>query len=322
MTPAPEPLRRRALAAGSVVLAIVAGLLLTGGNPTGIVLPPPGPPLREPEQTALTVAHRGDQVRAPENTLPAFEAAFEVGADLVEADVRLSRDREPVIIHDATLDRTTDGHGLVAARSLAELRRLDAGGWFDPRYRATPIPMLTELLDLLAEQPGRSRLMLELKGSWRAAEVSGMVEQIHERGLRDRVVVGSFSPVTLSFLLQAAPDIPRVVIRHTLPADAVRWARMAGASAFLTTPGSLASQRDQVVALREAGIDVLVYTLNERAAWRRAVALDADGIISDVAASLRPWMIVHARADGVVVGRVAPEREIVAVGGGSRPQFR
>lgn len=116
----------------ALVLSLVAGALL--------LALPPGP---------RACAHRGDQKAAPENTLPAILSAVRKGAHQVEFDVHLSRDGRLVVIHDPTVDRTTDGTGAVSSLTLAELRRLDAGIWFSPEFVGTPIPTLEEVLAVL-----------------------------------------------------------------------------------------------------------------------------------------------------------------------------
>src|SRR5215475_6599931 len=95
----------------------------------------------------LVIAHRGASGTCPENTLAAFRRAQELGAHMIELDVQLTRDGEVVVMHDWTLARTTDGRGRVASRTLAELRQLDAGSWFDPGYAREPVPTLREVLD-------------------------------------------------------------------------------------------------------------------------------------------------------------------------------
>lgn len=92
-------------------------------------------------------AHRGDLKNAPENTLPAFELAVQKGAAQIEFDVTLSRDRRLVILHDSTVDRTTNGRGRVAEMNFAELRKLDAGSWFHPRFAGVRVPTLEETLE-------------------------------------------------------------------------------------------------------------------------------------------------------------------------------
>src|SRR5690606_11528357 len=111
-------------------------------------------------QTMKVTAHRGASAYAPENTMAAFEMALEMGADGIELDVQMSRDGHLVVIHDPTLERTTDGSGLVAQYTLAELRRVDAGAWFDERFRGQRIPTLAEVFELVR---GKALLNVELK---------------------------------------------------------------------------------------------------------------------------------------------------------------
>ena len=110
----------------------------------------------------LVIAHRGDTAAAPENTLAAFTAAIDAGADGIELDVHPSRDGAPVVHHDYYLERTTNGSGLVTDHTVAELRALDAGAWFDERFAGESVPTLEEVLSLAA---GRVRLEIELKGT-------------------------------------------------------------------------------------------------------------------------------------------------------------
>src|SRR5215813_5859761 len=98
--------------------------------------------LVQPGQPPFTSAHRGFSTIAPENTMPALEAAWKAGATVAEIDVRLSRDGELVLMHDRGLERTTDGRGPVSEMSWAELQRLDAGRWFTDSFAGTRIPSL------------------------------------------------------------------------------------------------------------------------------------------------------------------------------------
>lgn len=111
------------------------------------------------------VAHRGSRINRPENTLAAFEEAIRVGADGIELDVHLSKDGEIVVIHDETVDRTTNGVGLVKDMTVAELKELDAGIWFDTEYAGQRLPTLREVFELLAERQYKGVLNIELKTS-------------------------------------------------------------------------------------------------------------------------------------------------------------
>ena len=108
----------------------------------------------------FVIAHRGYSGRAPENTLPAFEAAIEAGAPALELDVRLTKDRVPIVFHDATLDRTTNGSGRIDAHDWEEVSKLDAGAWFGPAFAGARVPLLETALAMLAD---RVLINIELK---------------------------------------------------------------------------------------------------------------------------------------------------------------
>jgi glycerophosphoryl diester phosphodiesterase len=155
----------------------------------------------------LNFAHRGASYEAPENTLAAFLLAAELGADGVEFDVQLSRDGEVVVIHDFSLEATTDGQGLVRDKTLAELKELDAGGRFDPPFAGQRIPALQEVLDAV----GR-RLLLNIELKTASLRDDGLaakvVRAVEENGLLDRVVVSSFDPLAVRRVKQLNPWIP------------------------------------------------------------------------------------------------------------------
>ena len=104
------------------------------------------------ESPPIVVAHRGSSRKYPENTLCAFEAALSQGARWIETDITLTQDKFPVVIHDDTVDRTTNGSGNVKDLTLSEIQTFDAGSWFDPRFSNQAIPTLEQLLDLFWQQ--------------------------------------------------------------------------------------------------------------------------------------------------------------------------
>src|SRR6266704_6290544 len=122
--------------------------------------PAPAAPAAAPLRRPLRIAHRGASARAPENTLAAFAEAVRLGANAIELDVHLTADGVPVVIHDGTVDRTTNGRGEVAAMTLKDLRRLDAGAWFSSRFRGERIPTLEESLEFAR---GRCAMNVEIK---------------------------------------------------------------------------------------------------------------------------------------------------------------
>jgi glycerophosphoryl diester phosphodiesterase len=152
------------------------------------------------------MAHRGASQGAPENTLAAFRQAVEVGADGVELDVRLTVDGVPVVLHDARVDATTDGAGLVAEMPLAQVRELDAGSWFDPAFAGEGVPTLTEALDFLAPH---LVVNIEVKPAPRDAGVEeGVAKVVRHVGVEDRVWFSSFKPYALYRLRQLLPEVP------------------------------------------------------------------------------------------------------------------
>lgn len=140
-------------------------------------------PLLDPN-VRLVVAHRGNRAHAPENTIEAFRQARDLGADALELDVRMCRDGVAVVIHDPTVDRTTDARGRVAGYSYEELRGFDAAARFAGRYPTMPMPALEEVLDAFRDLP----LIIEVKELAAAEATAAMVRRFDAK---DRVLVGS-----------------------------------------------------------------------------------------------------------------------------------
>ena len=131
---------------------------------------------REPGKWPFLIAHRGASALAPENTLAALSRAAEDGADVVELDVHLASDGSVVVLHDGCLRRTTSGWGWVDRKTLADLKTLDAGRWFDPLFAGEPIPTLAETLDWARKQRPPMRLVIEFNGGSKYLE-RGLVEE-------------------------------------------------------------------------------------------------------------------------------------------------
>jgi glycerophosphoryl diester phosphodiesterase len=278
----------RGIVAAALTVATVLVLVLVPQAVRGYAPSPIGA-LREPGQSAFVAAHRGDRAHAPENTMPAFEAAFASGLAMVETDVQLTADGYPVLLHDPTVDRTTNGSGAVADLTLAEVQALDAGAWYAPEFAGTRIPQLTEFLDLLAVHPD-TRALVELKEYWTTDEIRDILDDVFLRGVQDRVIFASFHLGTIDNLGDAAPAIPRVIIRRDLPADPVGMAQFYGVVAIMTSPWSLETYPDAVADMHEAGYGVLVYTLNSEKRWIEATSYGVDGIVTDAPSRLDDWI--------------------------------
>ncbi len=244
--------------------------------------------LRAPGETGFIAGHRGDLEGAPENTLPAFQRTIDSDADFLEADLQLTSDGVPVLMHDWMLDRTTDGTGPVWAMPWAELRRLDAGSWYSPAYAGTRVPTLSQLLDLL--RSSTKGALLELKGSWNQEQLRDLAAEVRRFGVESRVMFASFDIMSLRALASVAPQFPRLVVTRELVGDPILLAATCGAVAIVTSQAFVARDPGAVSRIHEAGLGVLVYTLNSEENWSAAISLGVDGIITDRPAALAEWL--------------------------------
>lgn len=236
------------------------------------------------------VAHRGNSSLAPQNTLAAFEAAWRAGADCIELDVQLTADGQVVVMHDDTVDATTDGTGAVGSLSLAQIRTLDAGAWFSPGFAGQRVPTLGEVVAFLVARPG-IHLLLEVKGTWSPDEAVLATEPLLAAGLAHRVVVQSFEVATVAALHQAAPGLRRaLLVEVAFPEDLDALAE--DLDVLSVNPDAALLVADPAFVLRQhaAGREVCTWTLNEPWMWRTACDLGVDGVITDRPDRLRGWL--------------------------------
>lgn len=233
------------------------------------------------------IAHRGASAVAPENTLAALREGLRVGAAGAEIDVRLTADGEVVLLHDATLDRTTSRSGLLRRCTQHELTGVDAGGWRGATWRGEPIPRLA---DLLAEWPRDRRLFIELKDG---PELLAPLAQV----LRDRVgwdlVVLAFDGDLLWASQRVLPDRPHVRNVEAPPGAAERWftdraeeARAAG-WAGLSFGVAAGWSADWPTRLRAAGLGCAVWTVDDTAQAGRLCADGVDDLMTNDPGRLR-----------------------------------
>ncbi|WP_026369197.1 glycerophosphodiester phosphodiesterase [Kallotenue papyrolyticum] len=197
------------------------------------------------------IGHRGASGYAPENTMASFERAVAMGVDAIELDVHPTRDGELVVIHDPTLERTTNGRGLVSAHTLAELQQLDAGSWFDPAFAGERIPSLSEVL---AWARGRTKVVIEIKQGpifYQGIEAQ-LLATLERTGMRDQVLVISFDHHSVRALKRLAPEIPTGVLYAGRCIDPVALARAAEADGLM--PYWALLTREEVEAAHAAGL--------------------------------------------------------------------
>lgn len=223
----------------------------------------------------VNCAHRGASGHAPENTLAALELAVVQGADMVEIDVQLTQNGQPVVIHDETVDRTTDGAGAVAAFTLDGLRRLDAGSWFGKRWQGQRIPILAEVLDLARSH--ELLLNLELKGAAGPELEAAVLREVKRVGVGETCLLTSFDHGRIQRLAAAGVEVQLGFI-----VGSGDWR-----SGLLTGPGEVLSLErslvdiDLLAAAHAAGRQVHVWTVNDAEDMAQLMALGADAVITN-----------------------------------------
>jgi glycerophosphoryl diester phosphodiesterase len=222
----------------------------------------------------LIMGHRGAMGTAPENTMASFKQAVELGVEAIELDVHLSKDGKVVVIHDETVDRTTNGSGEVAELTLAELQALDAGSWFDPKFAGERIPTLEEVL---AWAKGVVPVVIEVKFNRQLeAIVKATIAEVERLGAADRVAVISFDHHVSHGVKGARPNIITAALYVGRLVDPVGLAAAAKADGLLPMWGLLTP--DQVEKAHAAGLWVGCWAPNTEAELKHAVAMGADMI--------------------------------------------
>ncbi|MFF1868107.1 glycerophosphodiester phosphodiesterase [Kitasatospora herbaricolor] len=237
----------------------------------------------EPCDRPVVIGHRGAPAAAPENTMASFEAALRGGADWLETDVQTTKDGVPVLMHDSSVDRVTDGKGEVAALTATQIAGLRVtvgpGG-------PEPVPTLEQLLARLAGT--RARLLMEIK--WQRPEDVARIARIAAASRAD-VVLYSFSAAHLRQAHEEAPRLPLVLIQGGGLADPPDGLPLAG----LALDTGLATA-ERIGAERRAGHQVYVWTLDDEPSWQAMSARDAAGLITDVPDRARSWVDARCRA--------------------------
>jgi glycerophosphoryl diester phosphodiesterase len=234
----------------------------------------------------LVVAHRGASAAAPENTVPAFEAAARAGADVVELDVRLSRDGVPVVCHDPDVSATTDGGGQVHTLSVAELKRLDAGAG-GPRAE---IPTLEEALEAI----GRAGLGVDLEiknipgepafDSPDEGVLKATLKALDRVGFTRPVLVSSFNWITIEACRRVAPDLATgfLTVAAVDPRAALDYARQNGHRFVLPHVAAVVEAgRPLVREAHREGLRVGTWTVDDEASLERLFGWDVDAVASN-----------------------------------------
>jgi glycerophosphoryl diester phosphodiesterase len=232
-------------------------------------------------RTPVIIGHRGASLHTPENTLAAFKQAVNQSAVAIEFDVKLTRDRQVVVIHDPGVSRTTNGQGLVSKLSLDEIKSLDAGAWFSSDFKEERIPTLEEVFDAV----GWKVLMnIELTNYTTPSDplVERVVDLVKRKGMEERVYFSSFLATNL------------IKARKLLPGCGIGYLKYAGLAGLLQMifqppPRSIDSVNPYRGAVSQRMINyehglgrrILVYTVNDTDEMRKLFKMGVDGIFTD-----------------------------------------
>ena len=235
------------------------------------------------------IAHRGANKRAPQNTLPAFQKALEIGCDGFETDVHLSKDGVPVICHNDTIDATSNGSGRISDLTLEELKSCDFGSYFSKAFAGTTLPTLDEFLELAAT--GNLKIMnIELKkepdDARRDELVTKTLEAVEHHGLNESLLISSFCPKILKLVKQKNPVIKTAYLYpygylHAIKVVIPPILRMKDLNCTASHPFKACIRGDYVNLCHKNGLDVNVWTVDEADEIRNMLRAGVDGIITD-----------------------------------------
>lgn len=231
--------------------------------------------------TAIRIAgHRGFTALFPENTAIAVQGTFDAHGDAADIDVRLTKDDVPVLMHDATVDRTTNGTGAVRDLTYAQISRLDACSKQSARWGPCPVPSLRSVLE---QASGRGALFIELKEAWGSAEVARLLADIRDTGMRHHVLLTSFDYANLRSIRKLDPDVPVGLLTSSLPSVAVvaslgRAVAMPDDRALLADP---AGTRAFVSAAAARKLEVITWVVDRTDDARALAAMGIHRFISD-----------------------------------------
>ncbi len=236
------------------------------------------------EESFTNIAHRGASAYYPENTLAAFEAAIELGADMIEFDVQLSKCGEVVVFHDEKLSRCTDGRGKISDHHLHELKKLDAGCWFGDKFKGFKIPTLHEALAFCR---GKIAVNIEIKTEAVNNKTAGGIEEkclksVEQSGMKDHIIFSSFDPRAIKHLREIDNNVAVAVLfekeyyNKKLPAQVVS---LFDADCFNCSHKEL--KANWLENLKENNISVNVYTVDDEKNQRRLLKAGVEGIFTN-----------------------------------------
>lgn len=241
-------------------------------------------PNKQQQQQMVNVAHRGASGHAPENTMAAFQKAFEMKADYIEIDVQMTKDGRLVVIHDTTIDRTTNGTGFVGDFTLEELQQLDAGSWFSEEFAGAQMPTFERVLDTYR---GKIGILIELKSPELYPGIEEKIaETLMERNMHkpnnNKIIIQSFNHESMQTSKELLPNIPHGVLAGLSWEDVTdEQLEQFATYADFFNPNMNIVTHDLVDRVHANGMDIYPYTVRTQEQANNLFELQVDGIITD-----------------------------------------
>ncbi|POQ99017.1 hypothetical protein AU468_11565 [Alkalispirochaeta sphaeroplastigenens] len=234
-------------------------------------------------------AHRGASRNAPENSLVAFQTALDQGARAIELDVQMTRDRELVVCHDLTLDRTTDQKRFIKDLTLEEVRAADCGSWFHQDFSGQTVPTLQEVFRLV---PPSVLINVEVKNHpcHQGIIEESLLELVAREGRQESVLYSSFDHLVLQRLHRLDPDAPIGALFYANILEPWRYLESQGIAPFSLHWAEEYVSRELVQGAQERGVKVFAYTVNQADRARELAGLGLDGIFSDLPGEAGAWL--------------------------------
>ncbi|MGI5850766.1 MAG: glycerophosphodiester phosphodiesterase [Clostridiales bacterium] len=228
---------------------------------------------------ALIMAHRGASGYAPENTMAAFEKALEMGTEGIELDVHMTADGEIVVIHDHTVDRTSDGKGMVGALTLEEIREFDFGSWFDPKFKGQSIPTLRDVFELLEDWEGLLNIEVKSGPIFYPGIEEKLVDMVKRSNFRGRIIFSSFNHYSLRDIKALDPAMEIGLLYMAGLVEPWKYARDLNAQALHPLYYNVVPEL--VAGCKENGIKLNPFTINEEKEMEMVMRAGVDGLITD-----------------------------------------
>lgn len=239
-------------------------------------------------QSTKIIAHRGASGYAPENTMASFRKAIEMGAEGIELDVHLSRDRNLIVMHDEWVNRTSNGNGLIKDMTLKELKKLDCGSWYGEEFAGQQIPVLEEVLELLKNWNGILNIEIKDGSDLYPGIERKVIDTVRMFCFEEKVIFSSFNHCSIRDIKSNASYLKAGLLYGEKLYEPWNYAKVVGAEAL--HPPFYIVDENTVYCCRANNIAINTWTVNEETAMEKLAKYGVDGIITnypDIAVKIR-----------------------------------